>query len=154
MSWPIIIITIIIGLVLVALEIVALPGGVAGVCGGILTIVAIWQTYATHGTLAGNIVLISSLAICGLLIAFFMKSKTWRFFSLNDKVDSKVNTVEQQGILPGAEGITISRLAPSGKALINGETCEVHTENEFVDPNHKIVVVDVDGYKIIVKEVK
>ena len=151
MSWTLIIITLLIGLTLAVLEIVALPGGIAGACGAILCAIAIWQTYLTHGTMAGHIVLAASLAVGIALLVFFLKSRTWRHFELNEEVDSKTNTVDPEKVAVGDTGITLSRLAPSGNALINGQTVEVHTVSEFIDPDQPIKVIDIDGYKVTVE---
>ena len=47
--------------------------------------------------------------------------------------------------------MTISRLAPSGKAIFNGETVEVASEHGLIDENREVVVVKVEGNKIFVK---
>ncbi len=151
MSWTIIIIIILIGITLAALEIVALPGGIAGAIGGILTALAIWQTYTSHGTKAGNIVLISSIIVFAVLIIIFLKSKTWQRFTLKEAIDSKVNVVDENEIHVGSIGITTSRLAPSGNALFGDQIKEVHSVSEFIDPNTTIEVIEVDGYKITVQ---
>ena len=117
MSTALIIILLILGVVLLALEIVALPGGVAGFFG-----------------------------------VLFMKSKTWQRFSLNEEVDSKVNQLEP-AVKNGTRGVTISRLAPTGKALIDGQQMEVHAVNKFIDPDRSIEVVATEGYRIDVREV-
>ena len=90
-----IIVMLLLGLVLLTLEIVALPGGVAGVLG----------------------------------------------------------QVDKTAISKGARGTTIARLAPTGKAVIEGETVEVHAINHFIDPDRPIEVVAVEGYRIDVREI-
>ena len=82
-----------------------------------------------------------------------MKSKTWKRFSLNDESDSKVNQIDNHNIHVGSRGSTVARLAPTGKALIDGELVEVHAINQFIDPNKPIEVVSVEGYRIDVKEI-
>lgn len=154
MSLPLIIIVILFGLILVTLEIVALPGGVVGICGGILTVVAIWQTYANYGTTAGNIALLGSIAVCVVLLVVFMKTKTWRRVSLTDEITSKTNTADDGIIRVGDRGVTLSRLAPAGKALIEGQTVEVHTISEFLDPDTPVEVIEIEGYKMVVRAVE
>lgn len=154
MSLPLIIIVILFGLILVTLEIVALPGGVVGICGGILTVVAICQTYANYGTTAGNIALLGSIAVCVVLLVVFMKTKTWRRVSLTDEITSKTNTADDGIIRVGDRGVTLSRLAPAGKALIEGQTVEVHTISEFLDPDTPVEVIEIEGYKVVVRAVE
>lgn len=153
MSLLLIILVVLVGLILVALEIVALPGGISGICGGILVAAGIWLTYSNYGMVAGNIILVSSIVIGVALLAFFMKSRTWKRASLNDEIDSKANPIDETVIKPGAKGTTISRLAPAGNAIIENQTVEVHTISEFIDPNKPIEVIEVDGYRILVKEI-
>ena len=153
MNWVSIIIFLVIGAVLIALELVALPGGVAGILGAVAMIVAIWQSYAQYSTLAGNIVLIASVVVVLAILLLLMRNKTWRKIGLKEEVDSKVNTVDENIIAVGATGTTVSRLAPAGKAVINGQTCEVHTVSEFIDENRPVEVIKIEGYRILVKEI-
>lgn len=152
MNWPIIIIILLVGLALVALEIVALPGAICGICGGAMVVVGIWQTYANYGTLAGNITLIASLLTGLLMLVVLMKSGTWKRFSLNEESDSRVNQIDNATIKPGAKGNTISRLAPAGKALFGNEIVEVHSEEGFIDEGVDVEVIETEGYRIIVKK--
>lgn len=151
MSWTLTIIVILIGLVLITLEIVALPGGISGICGAAFLIAGIWNSYAKFGHTAGTIVLISSLAIGIILLVILMKSRTWKRFSLNEESDSRVNIVDSQTIVPGARGVTLSRLAPAGKAQIGGEIVEVHSNDGFIDENTPVEVTHTEGYQIFVK---
>lgn len=151
MNTTLLIIVLILGVVLLALEIVALPGGIAGAFGVGLIGFGVWQTYALFGTKVGTIVLLCAIALCVLMLIWFMKTKTWNRFSLNEESDSKVNQLEPT-VKIGTKGVTISRLAPTGKALIDGETMEVHAVNKFIDPDRPIEVVAIEGYRIDVVE--
>jgi membrane-bound ClpP family serine protease len=153
MTWTAIVILLLIGILLITLEIVALPGAIAGIVGVIMLSIGVWQSYATYGIVAGNIVLIVSVVVCILLLVFFMRSKTWRFFGLKTEIDSKVNTVDEDLLAVGARGRTVSRLAPTGKANINGQIVEVHTVSEFVNENEEVEITKIEGYKITVKRV-
>lgn len=151
MNTTLLIIVLLLGVILLALEIVALPGGIAGVFGVGLIAFGVWETYQMFGNTVGTIVLLCAIALCGLMLAWFMKTKTWKRFSLNEEVDSKVNQLEHT-IKVGTRGTTISRLAPTGKALIDGQPTEVHAVNKFIDPDRTIEVVAIEGYRIDVVE--
>ncbi len=151
MNTTLLIIVLLLGVILLTLEIVALPGGVAGIFGAGLIAFGVWQTYALFGDRTGTIVLLCAIALCVLLLVLFMKKKTWRRFSLDEESSSKVNQLEPT-VKVGAIGTTISRLAPTGKALIGGEPIEVHAVNKFIDPDRKIEVVAIEGYRIDVVE--
>ena len=151
MNTALIIIILILGVALLALEIVALPGGVAGFFGVGLIGVGVWQSYGQFGNNVGTIILICAIALCILMLILFMKAKTWKRFSLYVELDSKVNQLEP-AVQAGSRGVTISRLAPTGKALIDGEQMEVHAVNKFIDPDRPIEVVGIEGYRIDVVE--
>lgn len=151
MNTTLLIIVLLLGVILLTLEIVALPGGVAGVFGVLLLGFGVWQSFLLYGNGVGTTILLCSIGLCVLLLALFMKKKTWLRFSLNEESDSKVNQLEPV-VKAGTRGVTISRLAPTGKALINGEQMEVHAINKFIDPDRSIEVVGTEGYRIDVVE--
>lgn len=151
MNTTLLIIVLLLGVILLTLEIVALPGGVAGVFGVLLLGFGVWQSFLLYGNGVGTTILLCSIGLCVLLLALFMKKKTWLRFSLNEESDSKVNQLEPI-VKAGTRGVTISRLAPTGKALINGEQMEVHAINKFIDPDRPIEVVGTEGYRIDVVE--
>ena len=152
MTPTLVIIVLALGLLLLTLEIVALPGGIAGVCGFLLIGFGVWQSFLLWGMTVGTWVLIGSVVICALLLALFMKTKTWKRFSLNEESDSSVNQIEDPSITVGTRGTTVARLAPTGKALIDGKLVEVHAINKFIDQDRPIEVVAIEGYRIDVCE--
>lgn len=152
--WPIIIILILIGLLMLILEILVLPGGVAGVVGFCLMVAGIWTAYTNEGNFAGNLTLIITLAIniIGLILA--LRSKTWKKAMLSAKIDSRVNVVDPSDLSIGEIGRTISRCAPMGKAIFKDKYFEVSTNTEFIDQDVEIEILKIEGKKIIVKQKK
>jgi len=69
---------------------------------------------------------------------------------LETEIDSRVN-VPNRNISVGMEGKTISRLAPGGKAIFETGTEEVFSQYEFIDENQEVVIIKIEGSKIIVK---
>ena len=153
MDIALIVIVLAVGLTLLTLEIVALPGGIAGGIGILMLAFGIWWTYNKYGNTAGTCVLVGCVILTIVFLAFLLKSKTWKRFSLNEESDSKVNQVDTVAIQVGAKGKTVARLAPTGKALIDGQMVEVHAINKFIDPDRSVEVVAVEGYRIDVKEI-
>jgi len=152
MHWVLIAVLILLGLIFLALEILVIPGvGVAGIIGFILIAVGIWQAYAGHGIVAGHLVLGGTLILTVLTLWLSLRGKTWKKISLSTNIDSKVNVIDENIIKPGDTGKTISRLAPMGKAQINGEFYEVSTHGDFIDQQTEITVLKIDHNKIIVK---
>lgn len=145
-------IVLVLGLVLLTLEIVALPGMVVGAFGIALIIFGVWQSFALYGNTFGTIVLLICIALCVVLMVIFMKTRTWKRFSLNEQSDSKVNQISDPALKVGTKGVTVARLAPTGKALIDGQLYEVHALNKFIDQDRPIEVIAIEGYRIDVCE--
>jgi membrane-bound ClpP family serine protease len=70
---------------------------------------------------------------------------------LKTEISGKVNEIDSTKVQAGDSGISVSRLTPGGKALINDEYYEVHTNGEFIDQESEIVVTHLADNKIFVK---
>lgn len=152
--WTVIIVLILIGLLMMILEILVIPGsGFAGVLGFILMAAGIWLAYTRQGIMAGHITLASTLAInvTGLILS--LRSKTWKRASLKAVNSGKVNEIDITKIDIGEAGVTISRCAPMGKAMFNNVYYEVSTLSDFIDENEKVEIIRISGNKIFIKKI-
>ncbi len=146
-----IIILLVIGIILIVLELVAIPGTtISGIAGIILTVWGIVEVFTEYGSLWGGLITTFAALFCIGLFVWSLKTKTWKRFAQKTEISSKVNEIETT-VNVGDKGKTITRLAPAGTALINGERMEVYTSTSFVDPNTDIEVEQVEGNKIRVK---
>ena len=154
MTWSIIAVLIIIGLLLLVLEILVIPGtGIVGVLGFGCLAFAIYSTYTHFGNIAGHITVGSTALLQFIGIYLSIRSNTWKKLALKSEIKSKVNIIDEKVIHVGDTGKTISRLAPAGKARINEELFEVHTMGFFVDENTEVEVIKIDGSKVYVKPI-
>ncbi len=152
MSLTVIAALIIVGLLFLILEVLVVPGTtVVGVVGFILMAIGIWQTYIAYGSTTGHIVLAGTLVLSLGALGLSLRSKTWKRAMLNAEIDSKVNTYDESEIKVGDGGITVGRLVPMGKALINDQYFEVRSMGEFIDEQTEIIVVKIEFNKIYVK---
>ncbi len=141
------------GITLLVMEILILPGLIAGIIGTILMIVGIVIMYKSFGTTYGNITLISTIALCSGCMIYVLKSKAWLRFSLKDTIDSNVIDLTKELITVGEQAITVSALRPMGSVLIGDKKYEVQTNGEYIEANQKVVVVKVFTNKLLVKGV-
>lgn len=147
-----IILLIVIGLILLVVEFVIIPGvTIAGIAGFVLIIFGVYSAYSRFGATVGHIVLLSTAIASIATIALSLRAKTWHWATLNDSIDSKAADDYDQIVKPGDEGVAIGRLAPMGKAVINDNIVEVTALGELIDQQSTIEVVKVEGNKIIVK---
>jgi len=152
MSLSAIIVLILLGLLLLALEFLVLPGtNVTGILGIVMMLVAIYYGYKSLGVPAGHFILVGSLAAMIFTTVLILRSKTWRKISLDTSIDSKVIDAGIQNIKIGDRGKSITRLAPIGKVEVNSEVVEGKSGHKFIDPETPIEVIDISGNQIIVK---
>lgn len=141
----------IIAIVLMLAEIFLFPGiTLAGIGGAIFAFGGIFFAYSI-GALLGHWTLILSLIAFGIAFAWSLRSRSFNKLALNTDIDSRLISSKELGIKPGDEGVTLSRLAPIGKAKINDIVVEAKSQEELIDENTPIIVVKVESCNIIVR---
>jgi len=150
-----IIVFILLGLLLLILEFTVIPGvTIAGIGGVAMLIWSIYLAFSTYGTLAGFVTLLVILILAPLMVYYIFRTKAGRKMVLETNIEGKVDGVPVDKIRVGDTGITIGRLAPSGKARINGETVEAQSTGSFIDHNKPVRVLKVLANKVIVEFIK
>jgi membrane-bound ClpP family serine protease len=139
---------------LILLEIFLLPGiTIAGIGGALFAIGGLLYAYSI-GTEVGHITLLASVVAFGAAFAWLLRSKSFNKVALHTNVDSRLTSTREMDIHPGDEGITLSRLAPIGKASIAGLAVEAKSTGDFIDENTAVRVVRVDGYNVLVSKIE
>ena len=155
MSIALIIILIVIGIALMVVEVVVLPGiTVAGMAGVFLIGCSVFFTFKWYGNTVGIFSLIGTGILFIVFLTYALRAKTWDRLSLHSEIDGKVNVVDTDNIKPGDKGMTVSRLAPIGKILIHDKIMEGKSEFGLIDENKEIEVIHVNESTIIVQESK
>src|SRR3954463_13998889 len=121
MEWFVVLSLIAMGLVLMVVEIIFVPGTtVVGFLGFGLIIFGIILSFNYFGDSTGWIVFGGTAVASAILFIWTFRSKPWRLFSLKTTIQSKVNEHLFDDLNPGEEGITTSALRPVGKANLQG----------------------------------
>ncbi len=153
--WAVIAILILVGLVLLVLEILVIPGaGIAGVIGFLLMVSGVWLAYIKEGSAGGNITLLATILLNVTLIILILRSKTWKRTQLKTSVSGKVRTFENMDLKVGMHGKTISRCAPTGKAAFSDNYVEVDAGTTYLKTGTTIEIIKINGNKIFVKHIK
>lgn len=144
---------IVLGILLVVLEILVIPGTtVVGIIGGILMATGVVLAYSTQDdATVGHYVLAGTSLATVILLYWSYRVLKSKKYSLYDIIDGKVNELEHGVVNVGDEGVTLSVLRPEGKARFNDQTFAVFSQGEMIDANVGITVVKINGNKIIVK---
>jgi len=148
-----IIFIILVGLLLMILDFLVIPGIIISIVGVLCMVGGVVATFIQYGSTAGMICLLLTAAIVIVGVVLMMRSKTWRRLQLNTEIDSKMNEVDSTKIQVGVTGKSISRLAPMGTGEFNGEVVEVSSMQDFIDVNQEIVITRIEGSKIYVKTI-
>ena len=151
-EWITILSLILVGLALIIVEIIFVPGTTAvGLVGFIFAAVGVGLSFNYFGSSIGWITTGVTAVASGLILYFAFKANVWGRFSLKSTMEGKVNEGEMASVIPGAEGVTLSALRPSGKAELSNKTFEVRTMGNYVEPGTKIRVMQIQSNQIIVE---
>lgn len=140
------------GIVLIFLEVFAIPGTtIFGIFGAVLSAVAIYFAYKYLGTNAGHLSII--IGFVAFVILFFVGKKFMdkSNFSLHKELTEKVNKFEANAAV-GDTGIAHTDIKPNGKAVINNEKMEVYSNGEYITKGEKIEVIKIIQNKIFIKQ--
>ena len=148
-----IILLILVGIVLLILEILILPGLIAGIIGALMILGGIWYSFHELGNTAGTIVALSTLTVTLATIYLAFRYNVWRRFSLQQSSDSKIVRVDEMDIKIGDQGKALSVLRPMGTAVFNNKKIEVQSLGEMIEANATIEVIEVLTNKLIVKKI-
>jgi membrane-bound ClpP family serine protease len=150
--WVIIVALLAIGLGLIIIELVFIPGTtVVGLLGLIFAIVGIVISYRHFGSDVGLYILLGSSATALITLFFSFRSGAWARFSHNSSIDSKVNEGMVEGLNVGDEGTTRSDLKPVGTAEFGDKNFEVRTTGAFLGTGTRVKIVQIQSNQIIVE---
>jgi len=145
----------IVGVVLIALEVI-IPGGIVGAFGVLALIsgiVVAYIEYNSEGALMAGLVA-GGLVVLALIVEFAVLPKTplGRRLFLRKRIEGK-NVYSQGGDLElGTEGMAVTALAPTGMILIEGEKYEAASRSGFIEKNESVKVVEKDNFRLIVSK--
>ena len=121
------------GLLFLILEVFVFPGvGVSGLV-GILALGAGVTMAFMQDTYLGMLTLGGSLVGTSILIYMSIKFDTFSIMSLSTQIDSKVQVNHLKELKVNDEGVTVSRLAPMGKARFGNLYSEVSSCGSSID---------------------
>jgi membrane-bound ClpP family serine protease len=146
-----IILFIVLGVFLMLLEILVIPGTTVAAFGSVILLgLGIYFSYSNYGVQMGNYVLGGTILFLLVALIFSLRARTWKRFMLNSSIDGQVNTIETD-IKVGDTGMTVARLNPMGKVMVGEEYYEARAINEIIDPNTEIIVTKIIGNTLVVK---
>nr|WP_286197442.1 nodulation protein NfeD [Bacillus sp. ISL-34] len=147
----------IIGVILVLIEFF-IPGGIIGLLGFTAIVGSLFLATGdpVHMTISLLIAVTVSILVFILLVKVFGKQmKFFRKMILTDATKTEQGYVSNPNRLDllGVEGKALTDLRPSGTALVKEERVDVVTEGSFISKGSSIIIVKVEGSRVVVREI-
>ncbi|WP_318508358.1 nodulation protein NfeD [Bacillus sp. T3] len=145
----------VVGIALVILEIF-LPGGIVGAIGGISILGSLFLATDDVVHMGISILIAIGVSIIGSIImirVFGKKMSLFKKIILTDSTNTESGYVSNRNRteLLGLEGITLTPLRPAGTMLIENERLDVVSEGEFIPKDRSVIVIKVEGVRIVVR---
>lgn len=158
----------VIGLILLAIEIFVIPGfGIVGILGIVAILASLmlatmgqWELITLPDISSAltriTIALVFSIIATIVLARYLVRTPFGQHLILSDSQEQEEGYVAQihdQSSLLGLTGTTLTPIHPSGTVEIQDKRYDVVSEGEFIDKHVTIKVIDVEGVRIVVRQI-
>ena len=149
----------VLGIVLVVIELL-MPGfGIAGSLGIISLIVGIVLAAQVVTSVVLTLIIVAVLIIITGMLLWLYKSATKggrvsRLLLLNSKLGKKDGYSSNKSLddLIGLEGVALTNLRPAGIGEFQSKKVDVVTDGDYILKGSPIRIMDVEGFRIVVKK--
>lgn len=153
MVWFILISLLTLGVILMLVEVLFVPGTtLVGILGILVTGVGVYYGFISFET--GTAVTILGLAVLVnvLVIVYGFKSGVWNKFSLKDTITSRSFDGRLAGLEVGQKGRTVSDFRPYGKVEIADRIYEAKSEVGFISTGTEVYIEKLEDNRIIINK--
>jgi len=158
-----IIITVLLGLALIALEVFVIPGfGVAGVAGVAALLAGIYFSFPDASSALNSLAasLLAAIVLAVVLLRFLPRTRAWQRLVLETRIEEaeedrqfrEAVTGEEGLLTPGRVGRALTALRPAGTIEVGERRFDAVTEGEFVEAGSPVRIVLVEGRRIVVRK--
>jgi len=146
-----------IGVVVLITEIIIPSGGILGIITVGLMGYSLYLVFTTISTFAGMVFVIADIIMFPMVlfagIKLLAKSPATLKTSLS-KTDGYSSQPDELIGFMGLTGTVVTDLRPAGMARINNQRVDVVSRGEYIDKGAGIVVLSVEGNRVVVKQVE
>lgn len=141
--------------VMLTVEVVFIPGfGITGFTGLLAMMGSIFFAFVQISSAAGWITLLVGGMISIALFLWALYGNSIDKVALKKNIKSTVKTVDMSIFAVGDRGVTKTRLALIGEAVIKGQVVEVKSEAGFINENEEVEVIRVSDDSLFVVKVE
>lgn len=153
MAWFILISLLVIGIILVLVEVLFIPGTtLVGVLGVIVTAVGIYYGFKAFDYDLALTILVLAVITNLLVITYGFRSGVWNNFSLKDKITSRSFDDRLSGLEVGQKGKTVSDFRPYGEAEFGDKIYEAKSERGFLSQGTDVYIERLENNRIIINK--
>lgn len=147
-----IILLVLLGVFFLVVELVLLPGVTVGTILSLVSYaVAVYMAFERFGLTGGAVTLAVVVVISLVAVVLSLHAKTWRRFSLRQKIESSSMETPSDTVSVGQCGIAVSRLSPMGKVNIDGRVYEAKSIDSYIDQRSRVEVTGFENFTVVVK---
>lgn len=149
----IVIILMVVGLTLLAIEFLVIPGfGVIGGLGGLAVLGSGYLAVTQLPSAYAGITIAAGAATAGVMFWLFPRSRTARTMVLETRLEGGSADPTLVDLL-GREGVALTPLRPSGSAEFDDNPVDVVSDGQYVETGTRVKVVQVEGNRVVVEPV-
>jgi len=145
-----------IGVFVLIVEIIIPSGGILGIITVGLMGYSLYLVFTTISVFAGMVFVIADIIMFPVVlftgIKLLAKSPATLKTSLS-KTDGYSSQSDELDEFMGHTGTAITDLRPAGTAMINNRRVDVVSRGEYIDKGMEVVVLEVEGNRVVVKQV-
>lgn len=144
-----------VGVAVIIAEFIVPTAGILAMVSMVIFGYSIYYVFAHASTSAGITFIIVDLLMIPVLVVIGFKMLASSSATLRNSLDNKdgaVSQPEEWSALVGKEGTSQNALHPAGTAMIEGIKYDVVSKGDFIEKGKPIVVVAIDGNRIVVKK--
>jgi membrane-bound ClpP family serine protease len=145
------------GVLVIIAEIFLPSGGLLSLAAAGLFGYSLFIVFHDISTMAGTYFVLADLFIIPALLALGLKILARSPATLRETLSSESGVVSQSPELEsfmGREGKSVTDLRPGGTAIIGDKRLDVVSRGEYIEKGSNLIVVEVTGNQIIVRENK
>lgn len=142
----------IIGLILLLIEVLFVPGttiiGIFGLAVSLAGVIYAFSAYESETAFW----IVGIAAILNLIAVWYgFSSGVWNRFSLKSSMKGGAFDGRTLGLSIGMTGVAVSDIKPIGKASFGENSYEVKSEDGFIEVGKAVSIVKIENNKILVK---
>ena len=148
------------GMLAIIVEFFVPAGGIIGILGFGSMVGGVVVAFIRFGTAVGTAFLVGVILVTPVIIVIYFKIfpksfvGKWLILRGEQRKDEGFSsyTLAKYENLSGKSGTAVTSLRPSGMANIDGRKYSVVTGGEFIDRDKPVLVIKVEGSRIVVKQ--